>query len=89
MKMSKLGTKKHLFGCFQVRIFLKKCHIWNQHPRIGPVAKFLEIVKMARFSAKNRYLGIFELGVLKTIVIFEIKCLRVTEIVQEIKFEGV
>ena len=44
---------------------------------------------MARFRAKNRYLGIFELGVLETIVIFEIKCLRATEIVQEIKFEGV
>ena len=44
---------------------------------------------MARFRAKNRYLSIFELVVLKTIVIFEIKCLRVTEIVQEIKFEGV
>ena len=44
---------------------------------------------MARFRAKNRYLGIFEPGVLKTIVIFEIKCFRVTEIVQGIKFEGV
>ena len=35
------------------------CHIWNQHPPIFLIAKFIQNIKMSRFGTKNTLFGIF------------------------------
>ena len=47
------------FGIFGLEFEKKYCHILNQHPQIGLIAKFHEIIKMAKFGSKNALFGYF------------------------------
>ena len=51
------------------------CRIWNQHPRIFLIAKFLEKMKMFKFGTKNALFCYFSAGTWNNIVIFEISVL--------------
>ena len=86
-KCPNLGPKMPFFGIFDQKcliwVFLDKnfkkdfCHIWNQHPWICIIAKFLEETKMPKFGTKNALFGYFWTKIIKkTIVIFEISTLE-------------
>ena len=53
MEIPNFETKNTLFSYFWGRISKKCYHIWNQHPGIDLIAKFCEIMKMAKFGTKN------------------------------------
>ena len=57
--MLKFGIKNALFGYFWARILTNYCHIWNHHPQICQIAKFLLKRKMLKFGV------IFEISTLK------------------------
>ena len=59
--MPKFGTKDTSFGYFWGGIRRQYCHILNQHPRICPIEKFCEKMKMLKFGNENVLLGIFGL----------------------------
>ena len=40
-------------------------HTWNQHPRISPIAKFHEKLKMPKFGTKNALFVYFLVGIWK------------------------
>ena len=42
------------------------CHIWNQHPWIGVIAKYHEIMKIPKFGTKSASLGYFWGRIAKT-----------------------
>ena len=51
--MPKFGNKNALFGYFWAWNWKQDDHIWNQHPRICPIAKFHEKPKIPKFGTKN------------------------------------
>ena len=46
-------------GIFGLEFRKNYGHIWNQHPRIGLIAKFHGKRKMPKFGAKNALFGYF------------------------------
>ena len=51
--MPKFGTKNPWFMYFWARIWKQYCHIWNQHPWIGLIVKYWEIMKIPRIGTKS------------------------------------
>ena len=56
------------FGIFGLEFSKNYCHIRNQHPQIRIIAKFCEIMKMAKFGAKNALLRYFWARVFKKLL---------------------
>ena len=88
-KRLNLGPKMPCLGIFDqeclICLFLGKnflknyCRIWNQHPQICLIAKFLKKQKCLNLGPKISFLGIFGLGFENNIVIFEISTLEIVK----------
>ena len=63
--MPKFGIKNVWFGYFWTGIWKEYCYIWNQHPRIYLIAKFLEETKMPKFGTKYALFGYFQARILE------------------------
>ena len=64
-KFSEFGRKNSWFEYFWAGIWKQHCYIWNQHPRICLIPKFVEKIKMPKFGTKNALFGYFGARVLK------------------------
>ena len=54
-----LGQKMPDLGILGARVWKQYCHIWNQHPGICLIAKFLENTEMRKFGTRNALFGYF------------------------------
>ena len=77
-KYCKFGIKNALFW-FSKGIFFKNyCYLLNWHPRFCEIVKISRKNKIAKFSIKKAFLGIFGLEFQKTIVLLETSPLKLS-----------
>ena len=62
-----IWDQKCLLCVFWSRILKNYCHMWNQHPQICVISKFLEKRKMTKFWTKNVFLKYFWGELFKTL----------------------
>ena len=65
-KCLKLREKMPCWGIFGLEFQNNCCHIWNQHPQICLIEKFLEKINISKFGTKNGLFGNFWAKIFKS-----------------------